>query len=71
MNANEMAWILTMVPASQSSSRGEQVYIQNCVGCHGLDRAGNPAANIASLVDLSERMSREQTIEVIEKKDAA
>jgi quinoprotein glucose dehydrogenase len=67
VNANEMAWILTMVPASQSSSRGEQVYMQNCVGCHGLDRAGNPAANIASLVDLSERMSREQTIEVIEK----
>ncbi len=67
VNANEMAWILTMVPASLSASPGEQVYMQNCVGCHGLDRAGNPAANIASLVDLSQRMTRDETIEVIEK----
>ena len=67
VNANEMAWILTMVPARESASPGEQIYLQNCVGCHGPDRAGNPAANIASLVDLATRMSRDETLAVIEK----
>jgi quinoprotein glucose dehydrogenase len=67
VNSNEMANILTMVPVSDSSSLGEQVYMQNCVGCHGLDRAGNQAASIASLVDLSSRATRAETLEVIEK----
>ena len=67
VNANEMAWILTMVESGKSDSEGERVYMQNCVGCHGLDRAGNPAASIASLVDLSSRLTRNQTLEVIEK----
>jgi quinoprotein glucose dehydrogenase len=62
-----MAWILTMVPAGDASSVGEQVYLQNCVGCHGLDRAGNPAAGIASLVDLGQRATRDETLEVIAK----
>ncbi len=67
VNGNEMAWILTMVESGKSDSEGERVYMQNCVGCHGLDRAGNLAANIASLVDLSSRLTRSQTLEVIEK----
>lgn len=67
VNANEMPWILNMVPAGDASSPGEQVYLQNCVGCHGLDRAGNPAAGIASLVDLEARATRGETLEVIEK----
>lgn len=67
VNANEMPWIITMVEASLSDSPGEQVYMQNCVGCHGLDRTGNLAANIASLENLSERLTRAETLEVIEK----
>lgn len=65
VNANEMAWILTMVEVGQTDSAGEQVYLQNCVGCHGLDRAGNPAANIASLVDVGKRLSRDETVDII------
>lgn len=65
VNANEMPWILTMVEAGVADSPGEQVYMQNCVGCHGLDRAGNPTANIASLVDLEQRLTREETLAVI------
>lgn len=65
VNANEMAWILQMIEAGGETSQGEQVYMQNCVGCHGPSRAGNAAAGIASLVDLDQRLTREQVTEVI------
>ncbi len=65
VNSNEMAWILTMVETGGAGSPGEQVYRQNCIGCHGMNREGNPAASIPSLVDVGTRLSREQTLEVI------
>jgi len=65
VNANEMAWILQMIEAGDGTSQGEQVYLQNCVGCHGPDRTGNGAAGIASLVDLGQRLNRDQVLEVI------
>ncbi|HEX2100263.1 MAG TPA: c-type cytochrome, partial [Candidatus Synoicihabitans sp.] len=65
VNANEMPWVLAMIDASGGTSLGEQVYLQNCTGCHGADRAGNRAANIPSLIDVASRLTREQTLEVI------
>lgn len=65
VNANEMAWILTMVDISGGTSRGEQVFLQNCVGCHGIERQGNAAANIPSLMGLEQRLSRDQAFAVI------
>jgi quinoprotein glucose dehydrogenase len=62
-----MAWILQMVETGGAQSFGEQVYRQNCTGCHGLDRRGNAAANIPSLVDIEQRVTREQMFEVITK----
>jgi quinoprotein glucose dehydrogenase len=67
VNSNEMPWILTMIDAGGAGSKGEQVYRQNCIGCHGLDRAGNKAANIPSLLDVAQRLTREQAFEVITK----
>ncbi len=67
VNGNEMAWVLSMIETSGSTSPGQQVFLQNCVGCHGADRRGNPAANIPSLVDLKQRMTREQAVEVVTK----
>lgn len=67
VNSNEMAWILTMVETAGAASPGEQVYRQNCIGCHGLNREGNPAASIPSLIDVGKRLNREQTLEVITK----
>jgi len=67
VNANEMPWVLTMIEVGTSTSTGEQVYRQNCVGCHGADRKGNPGANIPSLVDLGTRLNRDQAMEVVTK----
>lgn len=67
VNSNEMPWILTMLDASGATSLGQQVYRQNCTGCHGVDGAGNKAANIPSLVDLKTRLTRAQALEVVMK----
>jgi quinoprotein glucose dehydrogenase len=58
VNGNEMPWVLTMVDATRAGTPGEEVYLQNCTGCHGLDRRGNPAHNIPSLAGLAERLSK-------------
>ncbi len=65
VNANEMAWVLAMIETGGAKSLGEQVYLQNCTGCHGPDRRGNPAANIPSLLDIPQRLGREQMFDVI------
>jgi glucose dehydrogenase len=65
VNSNEMAWILTMIESNRGRSQGEQVYLQNCTGCHGADRRGNPAQNIPSLVDLGQRLTHAQAMDVI------
>jgi quinoprotein glucose dehydrogenase len=67
VNSNEMAWILTMIETGGATTLGEQVYVQNCVGCHGADRMGNPGANIPSLVDLGARLTHVQALEVVTK----
>lgn len=65
VNANEMPWVLNMISASGGSNLGEQVFLQNCTGCHGADRRGNAAQNIPSLVDVKVRLTRAQALEVV------
>jgi len=67
VNANEMPWILAMIETGGATSLGQQVYLQNCTGCHGPNREGNAAAEIPSLVDVKSRLTRQQTIDVITK----
>ena len=67
VNANEMPWVLNMIDSSGATSPGQQVFLQNCVGCHGADRQGNAAANIPSLVDVKQRLTRVQALEVVTK----
>ena len=67
VNANEMPWILTMIETGGATTLGEQVYVQNCAGCHGADRKGNAGANIPSLAELASRMNHDQALEVITK----
>ncbi|HVZ65353.1 MAG TPA: PQQ-binding-like beta-propeller repeat protein [Lacunisphaera sp.] len=67
VNGNEMAWVLSMIETSGGATLGQQVYMQNCIGCHGPDRKGNPAANIPALVDLKQRLTRDQAMEVVTK----
>ncbi len=67
VNENEMAWVLSMIETGGGASLGQQVFLQNCTGCHGADRKGNAAANIPSLVDIKQRLNRAQILEVITK----
>ncbi len=67
VNSAEMPWILSMIDTSGATSLGQQVFLQNCTGCHGADRKGNAAANIPSLVDIKARLTRDQIMEVITK----
>jgi quinoprotein glucose dehydrogenase len=67
VNSTEMAWVLSMIDSSGATSLGQQVYLQNCTGCHGADRKGNAAGNIPSLVDIRQRHSRAEIMDVITK----
>jgi quinoprotein glucose dehydrogenase len=67
VNANEMPWILSMIETGGATTLGQQVYLQNCTGCHGADRRGNAAGNIPSLADVGKRLTRDQIMEVITK----
>ncbi len=67
VNANEMPWILNMIDSGGATSLGQQVFLQNCTGCHGADRRGNAAANIPSLIDIKQRLTRAQVLEVVTK----
>jgi len=70
VNANEMPWILTMVKTKakggQAMQSGETIYTQICAACHGMDRAGNKAAGVASLIDIGKRLKREEALKTVE-----
>jgi quinoprotein glucose dehydrogenase len=60
VNANEMAWILTMIDAEKNNKvsenyleAGKRLYAKNCLTCHGSDRKG--AGNYPSLLGISRK----------------
>jgi quinoprotein glucose dehydrogenase len=58
VNANEMAWILTLVeqkPTTEQTS-GQSIYLHTCSACHGRNMQGSPP-EFPSLVGLSTRRS--------------
>lgn len=61
VNANQVPWILTMVPAGGKTmagpgGHGRQVYLRHCMACHGPQRLGN--GSYPSLLHLEARYSR-------------
>lgn len=63
VNANEMAWIQTMVENPKQDklanlSTGEKLYMTTCVACHGTDRKGNPKSNYPSLIDIHKKRDK-------------
>ncbi len=60
VNANEMAWVLNMVETGQEApgvaASGRALYTQICAACHGLDRAGNAAQNVPTLVGIGQKL---------------
>jgi len=71
VNANEMAWILTMYEVfpgdpSNSISFGRNAYAQHCSSCHGKNRqGGNYKGVIPSLVNIKTRKKTEEIAAII------
>lgn len=67
VNANEMPWILTMVPVDKGEavSPGEEVYRRNCLACHGVNREGSNARNVASLHGIAGRRSKAEAAKIV------
>lgn len=68
INANEMPWILTMVPTqgNAAATTGEGLYSQLCAACHGIDRKGNPAQNVPSLVEVAQRLKKSDVMSLLQ-----
>ena len=58
VNANEMAWLLKLVPRSDRS-----LYAANCASCHGAARQGSAMA--PPLLNVAARRTPEQLLQVI------
>jgi quinoprotein glucose dehydrogenase len=65
INANEMAWIMTMIDSKQDASKSEnfsqagvRLFINNCMGCHGQDRKGT--GNYPSLINIGSKYKDDQ-----------
>jgi quinoprotein glucose dehydrogenase len=70
VNANEMAWILEMLPLpkpGEGGTLGERVYRQNCTVCHGVDRRGDPQHQFPPLTTLKDRLQRREVAAIVEK----
>jgi quinoprotein glucose dehydrogenase len=70
INANEMAWILTMIDAPKQPTAteafgqaGQRLFAQNCMGCHGQDRKGS--GNYPSLININKKYHDEDIINLI------
>jgi quinoprotein glucose dehydrogenase len=69
VNANEMPWILTMVPiqpdTNSISGSAQQLYTQICASCHGVDRRGNAAQNVPSLLERAKKLTHDDIVRVL------
>jgi quinoprotein glucose dehydrogenase len=69
VNANEMAWILTMVETKQTGgdplASGEAIFTRICAACHGIDRRGNAAQNVPSLVGVEARLKKADVLALL------
>jgi quinoprotein glucose dehydrogenase len=69
VNANEMPWILTMMltefDTSGKPANGRQLFGQICAACHGLDRKGNAAQNVPTLLGVEKKLKREDIIRLL------
>ncbi len=70
INANEMAWILTMVDAKKKLATnetnleaGQRLYANTCMRCHGANMEGS--GNIPPLTDVNKKYSEQQVIDLI------
>lgn len=67
VNLNEVPWLLQMAPTRRAdgtplstASMGERGYTNQCSGCHGLDRRGDPAGGFPSLLNVGKTLTKDQ-----------
>jgi quinoprotein glucose dehydrogenase len=70
VNVSEMPWIYQLVPTVREDGSpltpGERQYRIHCGTCHGIDRVGDPAGGMPSLVDVAKNRTREHVETIIE-----
>ncbi len=71
VNANEIPWIMTVLKTRllassgpSAPSPGQQLFVQNCAGCHGVNRKGKGVA--PSLLGLANRMLDDEATAIIQ-----
>ena len=70
VNANEMPWVITITDVKATSASphsfleaGKQLYLQNCVSCHGPERKGG--GNYPSLLNVSKKYNAQQFTDLV------
>jgi quinoprotein glucose dehydrogenase len=70
VNLNEIPWGYQMIPTRGTGgvalSRGERQFMSQCASCHGLDRRGDPASGMPSLLDIGNRLTPEHVTKLLE-----
>ncbi|MDO3627008.1 PQQ-binding-like beta-propeller repeat protein [Mucilaginibacter sp. BT774] len=71
INANEMAWVMTMIDAKQDIPKsetfnmaGQRLFTNNCMGCHGQDRKGT--GNYPSLINVGLKYKDQQISDLLQ-----
>ena len=69
-NVNEIPWFYQMVPTRRADgarvTAGERQYMIQCASCHGLDRSGNAAGGMPSLIDIGARRTPADVMQLLE-----
>jgi quinoprotein glucose dehydrogenase len=66
VNANEMAWVLRLVPQKPrtAEANGRDIFLRNCSACHRADRTGAPP-EFPSLIGVADRYEEGSVKELI------
>jgi glucose dehydrogenase len=64
VGSTEMAWLGGLVPVARGGSPGQQLYMQQCAVCHGVNRAGAPPT-FPTLVDADHRLGAAKITDTI------
>jgi quinoprotein glucose dehydrogenase len=66
INANEMAWVLRLIPRPPNKSRmsAGELYIQQCASCHRTDMRGTPP-EFPSLVNIGAKLNEGEIAEIV------
>ena len=64
VNANEMAWVLRIVPRPSGGADAKALYGRNCAGCHREDLAGTPP-EFPTLIGISKKLATDEIRRVI------